>query len=274
MVLPSYPGLAGTIRAVFVRNPDGYPVGLFEITPTPATTAAPESNILGNRVTIVVDDLETACRRFRGLVDPDLKFWENPSFLSDKAYNAPTGTSGPFQMALALIPGSPVMMEFIQYRDHSRKFVRPHFQDPRATHILFMAKDDNAIMQRVKAAKLQTFSKTGGPVFIDPTTRSLSVTNPDGFWAEFMDQGVKKKPWQPVRVLGRSRAHLFRTRVGRPRPLGRINPVFKTVPHARRARPKAWKWTQCVWLGPCFQSRISNLESVFEAVYMHRCTST
>jgi catechol 2,3-dioxygenase-like lactoylglutathione lyase family enzyme len=194
VVLSSYPGLGGRIRAVIVRDPDGYPVELMEITPPPPTTAAPESNILGARVAMVVDDLEATCRWFQNLVGPDLKFWLNPSFIDDKAFDELTGAPGRFRIAMALIPGSAVMMEFIQYEEHRKDFVRPHFQDPGAAHILFIARDDDVIMPRVRAAKLQTLSKTGGPVFIGPVTRSFFVTDPDGFWAEFMDHNVKKKP--------------------------------------------------------------------------------
>jgi len=85
-------------------------------------------------------------------------------------------------------------MEFIQYVNHNKKFVRPHVQDPGTGHFLFMAKDVDVIMPRVRAAKLQTLSKTGGPVFIGPVTRSFFITDPDGFWAEFMDHNVKKMP--------------------------------------------------------------------------------
>jgi catechol 2,3-dioxygenase-like lactoylglutathione lyase family enzyme len=194
VLLPAYPGISGKIRAVFVRDPDGYPVCLVEITPTPATTAPPESDILGARVTLVVENLETTCRWFQNLVGPDLKFWLNPSFTNERSYDELTGTSGQFRMATVLIPGSPVTMEFIQYADHSKKYVRPHFQDPGAAHILFIAKNVDTIMPRVRAAKLQTLSKTGGPVFIGPATRSFFVTDPDGFWAEFMDHNVKKRP--------------------------------------------------------------------------------
>jgi catechol 2,3-dioxygenase-like lactoylglutathione lyase family enzyme len=192
VLLPAYPGITGKIRAVFVRDPDGYPVGLFEI--ASAQGAAPESNVLGARVTLVVDNLETTCRWFQNLVGPDLKFWLNSSLIDDKAYDELTGIPGPFQMAIALVPGSPVIMEFIQYVNHNKKFVRPHVQDPGTGHFLFMAKDVDVIMSRVRAAKLQTLSKTGGPVFIGPVTRSFFITDPDGFWAEFMDHNVKKKP--------------------------------------------------------------------------------
>jgi catechol 2,3-dioxygenase-like lactoylglutathione lyase family enzyme len=39
VILSGYPGMTGKIRAVFVRDPDGYPVGLFELTPPPASNA-------------------------------------------------------------------------------------------------------------------------------------------------------------------------------------------------------------------------------------------
>jgi catechol 2,3-dioxygenase-like lactoylglutathione lyase family enzyme len=195
VILPNDPGMNGKIRAVFVRDPDGYPVELMELTPTPASTAPPESNVIGARIAMVVDNLETTCRWFQHLVGPDLKFWLNPALMGgDKTYVDLTDTPGQFRMAMALIPGSPVVMEFIEYKDHIKNFVRPHIQDPGTAHILFMSKDVDIVMPRMKAAGLTTLSATGGPVFIGPTTRSFFVANPDGFWAEFMDNGIKKKP--------------------------------------------------------------------------------
>jgi len=195
VTLSDYPGMTGKIRAIFVRDPDGYPVELMELTPPPATTAPPESNILGARIAMVVDNLETSCRWFQHLVGPDLKFWLSPALMGgDKTYADLTDTPGQFRMAMALIPGSPVVMEFIEYKDHFKNFVRPHIQDPGTAHILFMSKDVDIVMPRMKAAGLTTLSATGGPVFIGPTTRSFFVADPDGFWAEFMDNGVKKKP--------------------------------------------------------------------------------
>jgi len=194
VTLTGYPGLEGKIRAVFVRDPDGYPVALIELTPPPASTASPESNILGARIAMVVDDLETTCRWFQDLVGPDLQFWLSPGFMGDKTYADLTDTPRQFRMAMALIPGSPVIMEFVEYKDHNKNFVRPHIQDPGTAHILFMSKDVDIVMPRVRAAGGHTLSATGGPVFIGPTTRSFFVPNPDGFWAEFMDNGVKKKP--------------------------------------------------------------------------------
>jgi len=192
--LPGWPGMTGKIRAVFVRDPDGYPVELIEQTPAPATTADPSSKVLGARVAVVVDNLETTCRLYQSLVGPDFKFWVSPSLLGDKAYENLTNTHGQFRLAMAMVPGSPVIIELIEYKNHNKHFQRAHFQDPGAAHFLFMAKDDDVILQRVKAANLHTTSPSNAPVFIAPTTRMFFVSDPQGFWLEFMDHDVKKDP--------------------------------------------------------------------------------
>jgi catechol 2,3-dioxygenase-like lactoylglutathione lyase family enzyme len=192
--LSGWPGMTGKTRAVFVRDPDGYPVELIEVTPAPATTAAPGSKVLGARATVVVDDLEKTCRLYQSLVGPDFKFWVSPSFMGDKAYEDLTNTTGQFRLALAMVPGSPVIMQFIEYEKHSKHFARGFFQDPGAAHFLFFSKDDDVMIARVKAAHLHTLSKSDVPVFISPTTRSFFVPDPQGFWMEFMDNGVKTDP--------------------------------------------------------------------------------
>ncbi len=192
--LSGWPGMTGKIRAVMVRDPDGYPVELIEQTPTPATTAGPGSKVLGARVAVVVDDLEKTCRMYQSLVGPDFKFWLNPAPMGDAAYEKLTNTHGQFRLAEAMVPGSPVVMELIEYKNHSKRFQRPHFQDPGAAHFLFMAKDDDVMIGRVKAAHLHTTRASNAPVFIAPTTRMFFVTDPQGFWLEFMDHDVKKDP--------------------------------------------------------------------------------
>jgi catechol 2,3-dioxygenase-like lactoylglutathione lyase family enzyme len=192
--LSGWPGMNGAIRAVFVRDPDGYPVELLQVTPTPASTAPADSKVLGARVTVVVDDLEATCHLYRSLVGPGFKFWVSSGWLGDDTYAKLTGTTGPFRVAMALVPGSPVVMELIEYRDHNVNFERGHIQDPGTAHFLFMAKDDDTIIRRVWAAHAHTLSRSNAPVFIGPTTRSFFVPDPQGFWLEFMDHDVKRDP--------------------------------------------------------------------------------
>jgi catechol 2,3-dioxygenase-like lactoylglutathione lyase family enzyme len=192
--LSGWPGVTGKIRAVFVRDPDGYPVELMQITPAPTSTAPADSKVLGARVTVVVDNLEATGRLYQSLVGPDFKFWVSPTWMGDKTYADLTQTTGQFRLAMALVPGSPVVMELIEYKNHNKQFKRGYIQDPGTAHFLFMSKDDDVIMPRVRAANLHTLSRSNVPVFIGPTTRSFFVPDPQGFWLEFMDHDVKRDP--------------------------------------------------------------------------------
>lgn len=81
-------------RAVIVRDPDGYPVELVELTPAPATTAPDESNIIGARISLTVSDLEATSESYRRLVGPELEFWTRPDFVRDDSYNQLRNTPG------------------------------------------------------------------------------------------------------------------------------------------------------------------------------------
>jgi catechol 2,3-dioxygenase-like lactoylglutathione lyase family enzyme len=194
VTLSQWPGITGTVRAVMLRDTDGYPVQLMQVTPTPTTTAPADSNVLGARVAIVVDNLEASCKFYQDLAGPELKFWESPKFMGDQADAQLTHTKGQFRIAEAMVPGSPVALELIQYKEHNHAFKRGFIQDPGTAHFLFMVKDDDEIITRVHAINAHTLSKANDATFIGPTVRSFFVPDPQGFWVEFMDHGVKKDP--------------------------------------------------------------------------------
>jgi catechol 2,3-dioxygenase-like lactoylglutathione lyase family enzyme len=194
--LPEWPGVEGKSRAVFVRDPDGYPIELIQAASAPAdakgqanaqVAAAPR--VLGARVTIVVDNLEATAHLYEGLVGSGFKFWVSPTQLRDPAFDA----SKPFRVAMATVPGSTVVMELVEYAGHNKHFTKGFIQDPGTAHFLFMSKDVDVIMPRVKAANLHTLSRSNAPVFIGPTTRSFFVPDAQGFWLEFMDHDVKRQ---------------------------------------------------------------------------------
>jgi catechol 2,3-dioxygenase-like lactoylglutathione lyase family enzyme len=190
----TWPGITGKIRAIFVRDPDGYPVQLMEITPAPASTAAASSKVLGARVTLVVDNLEQTARMYQSLVGPDLKFWLSPTLMGDKTYETLSNTPGQFRLAQAMVPGSPVVFELVEYKNHNKKFRKAHIQDPGTAHFLFMSKDNDVMIQRVHAAKLHTLSKSNAPVYLSPPVTSFFVPDPQGFWIEFRARDAKRDP--------------------------------------------------------------------------------
>jgi len=181
------PGLM--IRAVFVRDPDGYPVELLEQNPVQPTSAPAGSNILGAHIAVVVHDIETTLRFYRNLIGHELKTQIASTFSADNLYNSLANTpKAQFRLGAAFIPGSPVVLEFLQYRNVDREPMRPRFQDIGVAHVLFMVKDMDTTMDRFRSANLKTLSKTGQPVYLSPTVRAVLVTDPDGFPVEFMER--------------------------------------------------------------------------------------
>jgi len=176
-------------RGVIVRDPDGYPVELIELTPVPDTTASAESNVLGARVMLTVKDLVATLKLYKDLIGTGFNPQTSAQFIKDDAYNKLRNTPGAeFRLGAALIPGSPVMLEFIQYRNIEQRTINPILQDIGVAHVLFMAKDLDVIMPRLKAAGLRALAASGGPVFIAPKVRALFTTDPNNFFIEFMER--------------------------------------------------------------------------------------
>jgi len=173
-------------RAIIVRDPDGYPVELVELTPAPATNAPDDSNIIGARISLTVSDLEATQDLYGDLMGP-VQFWTSPEFVRDDAYNQLRDTPGAeYRFAAALIPGSTVALEFIEYRGIDRYSIAPAIQDIGVGHVLFMIDDMDLFMSRIRAAGLKTLATSGEPVFIAPTVQAVFVTDNDNFFIEFM----------------------------------------------------------------------------------------
>ena len=78
-----------------------------------------------------------------------IEFWTSPGFVSDEAYNKLRDTPGAeYRFAAALIPGSPVSLELIEYRSISQYSIAPVIQDIGVGHILFMIGDINEVASR------------------------------------------------------------------------------------------------------------------------------
>jgi catechol 2,3-dioxygenase-like lactoylglutathione lyase family enzyme len=191
--LSGWPGISGSVRAVMVKDTDGYPLELMQLTPAPASTAPADSKVLGARVAVVVDNLEASCRFYQDLAGPELKFWVSP-LMGTAADAQLSGTPGQFRVAQAMVPGSPVVLELIEYQNHNHQFKKGFIQDPGTAHFLFMVKDTDTIVGRVHAMNAHTLSKANDATFISPTVRSMFVPDPQGFWLEFMDHDVKRDP--------------------------------------------------------------------------------
>jgi len=178
---------SGRARAIVVRDPDGYLVELMELTPPPPTNAPAESNIIGARVSVTVEDLEASEKLYTALVGPELKFSNSPSFTKNEAYNKLWNTPGAeYRYGAALVPGSPVYLEFVQFRGISQKKNKLAMHDIGGAHVLFMAEDANVVMERMNAIGQKTVAISNKPVYIAPTAPALFTQDMNNFIMEFI----------------------------------------------------------------------------------------
>ncbi|MCL2877315.1 MAG: hypothetical protein FWF13_00885 [Acidobacteria bacterium] len=184
-------------RAIVVRDPDGYPVELVQLDVLPKTTAPADSNIIGARVSLTVEDLEASEKLYTLLVGPELKFWSSPSFIRDEAYNKLWNTPGAeFRYGAALVPGSPVYMEFVQFRGIKQEKQDTILQDIGTAHFLFMAEDAEVALSRVKEAGMKTVALSGSYVHIGPTAPALFSKEINNFFIEFIARSPVQNPGQ------------------------------------------------------------------------------
>lgn len=182
------PGLTGNARAIMVRDPDGYPVELVEISPTPATNAPAGSNIIGAHASLVVADIGKTLNFYRGLIGPDLRTWQSTDFRRDDAYNQLRNTpNAELRLATMLIPGSSFIVELIQYRNIESKPYRPKIQDIGPGHLAFMVKDMDLILRRLTELNTKTLGREPGAYNLGPTTRAIYTQDPNGFFLEIME---------------------------------------------------------------------------------------
>ena len=178
---------SGRERAIVVRDPDGYLIELVELTPTPPTNAPADSNIIGARLSVTVEDIEAAEKLYAALVGPELKFTNNPSFTKNEAYNKLWNTPGAeYRYGAALVPGSPVYLEFVQFRGISQKKNKLAMHDIGGAHVLFMAEDANVVMERMNAIGQKTVATSNKPVYIAPTAPALFTQDMNNFIMEFI----------------------------------------------------------------------------------------
>ena len=79
-------GLAGSARAIMIRDPDGYPVELMQVTPAPLTPADATSRILGAHMSVVVADLDASLAFYRALIGPDVQIRPSGGWQTDASF--------------------------------------------------------------------------------------------------------------------------------------------------------------------------------------------
>lgn len=180
-------------RSVIMRDPDGYPVEITEITPLPASYAPGDSRILGARMSLVVDDLLAAMEfywSFVGRIRP-------PSFRNPNWQRNPPGLGLPdadFRTFTIQLPGTAIPLDLIEYRDIEQKPYHPNFQDIGFGHIAFTTNDIEAVHATMTALGSKTLAASGRWTQINPNLRALYTRDNNGFFLEIIENRAPQSP--------------------------------------------------------------------------------
>jgi catechol 2,3-dioxygenase-like lactoylglutathione lyase family enzyme len=187
--VPAPGGLSETARAIMVRDPDGYPVELIEISPAPATLAPAGSPILGAHMSVVVDDLDASLQFYRRLLGPDVQAgpataWRTNAGVSKLRNIRDTA----YRTAAIQLPGATIVLDLIEFRDIEQSPYLPVFQDIGHGHVAVIVRDIQTTVERMKELRAGSISKAGTWTQINKTTRAVYTRDPDGFFLEILER--------------------------------------------------------------------------------------
>ncbi len=179
----------GRGRVVFVQDPDGFFIEISQRDPAPATTASASSNIIGGAFEIIVRDLDQTLHLYRDV----LGFQMQPptAFDGTKLMMDTAGTPGAqFRRSSALIPGTSVMMAFMEFKDIDREPLHTRVQDPGTAILQVGVRDVDATVKALKAAGVTVISKNGEAV-INGSSKFCLMRDPNNLFLELFQRGPR-----------------------------------------------------------------------------------
>jgi catechol 2,3-dioxygenase-like lactoylglutathione lyase family enzyme len=178
-----------TGHVVFVQDPDGFFIEISQRDPAPPSTAPASSNIIGGAFEIVVADLDQTLHIYRdvlGFQTSPPTAWDGTDLMMDTA-----GTPGAqFRRSAGFIPGTSVMMAFMEFKDIDREPLHTRIQDPGTAILQVGVRDIDAAVQALKAAGVTVISKNGEPV-INGTSKFCMMRDSNNLYLELFQRGPR-----------------------------------------------------------------------------------
>jgi catechol 2,3-dioxygenase-like lactoylglutathione lyase family enzyme len=186
--VPVPAGFTGTARSIMVRDPDGYPVELMEISPTPPSLAPASETILGTHMSLVVENIDNSLALFQRFINPDLQIWEvTPWQNTDSLETLRNIPSAQFRATVMLLPGTTIQLELLEFRGVAQNRYRPKFQDIGFGHIAFMTQDIEAVYAAMNELGMRSVSQTGTWTQINPSVRAIYTRDHNDFFLEVIE---------------------------------------------------------------------------------------
>jgi catechol 2,3-dioxygenase-like lactoylglutathione lyase family enzyme len=178
-------GEASKSRSVFVRDPDGFMLELAGIQPSPKSTAPADSNILGGRIGVTIQDTDQSMKFYHDVLGFETKP-AAPAFATNATIASLIDAKGAnWRISSGKIPGSSVDFEFLEFKDVPRKPFSLRVPDPGSPAVSIHVKDVEATMKAVAAGGGSIVTRGGEPVKLGAGV-GVFVRDPNGLLIELI----------------------------------------------------------------------------------------
>lgn len=175
---PVMPSPTSKTRAVIVKDPDGHFVELAQLDPAPATNVPISSNIFDIRFRVTVGDLDRTVRYFQDHLGIPGK---PGAFASSTGVMAMMGLpeTAEYRLSMAPIPGSTLILEFLELKGIDRAAIRARIHDPGAYRLQLNVDNIDAAVAALTSAGSAVISTAGIPIRITLGRPSRLAILPD-----------------------------------------------------------------------------------------------
>jgi predicted enzyme related to lactoylglutathione lyase len=184
-------GDRGKVRAVVVKDPDGFFVELVQPETLPDGAAQSSNNVIDIGFGFTVENTDRMVHVFKDALGfaP-----QTGSFGSDKArmslVAAPAGSQ--FRRTTALVPGSSLQVEFLEFRGVDGKPVHSVPHDPGSAVLRLRIRDMDSMVKNLAATGVKVASTEGVPVFVGNPNgggQRFAITSaPDNLFVQVVQQ--------------------------------------------------------------------------------------
>jgi hypothetical protein len=184
-------GPRGKARAVIVKDPDGFFVELIQPETLPENAAQSSNNVIDINFGFTVENTDRMVRVFKdglGFTPQTEQFSSDTARLNLVA--APAGSQ--FRRTTALVPGSSLRVELIEFKGVDGKAVHSVPHDPGSAVLRLRIKDMDSTIRNLNSVGVQVASTDGVPVFVGNQNgggQRFAITSaPDNLFVQVIQQ--------------------------------------------------------------------------------------
>jgi catechol 2,3-dioxygenase-like lactoylglutathione lyase family enzyme len=179
----------GKGRVVFAKDPDGFFIEVRQPDTPADSVIPPPANVIGAAFAVTIDNTDQTLRLYRDALGFQVE--GAASFEKGDAWTAAAGIPGAeYRKQTALVPGSTVRIDFVEYRSTDRKAGRSRIQDPGTSMLQFSVRDISATVKALKEAGALVVTAGGGSTLRHGSPISL-LRDPNNFFLEPMQPAPK-----------------------------------------------------------------------------------